>query len=132
MPKYDVTTLQRKYKVALAPRVKDFIKRELASYAGATLAAPIDDIQPDFTLVVIAADALLERDTFDPRYRPGRIPLAALANDRGHWRAEIVMLHCATGRIELGRGADLGDDDAPRLRRIARDLDAFLAMLTKT
>jgi hypothetical protein len=129
---YDVATLQRKYKVKLPPRVKELIKHELASYEGATLAKPLDDIQRDFTIVVVGNEILFDRDAFfDRTYRPGRIPLAALANDRGHYRAEVVMVHCATGGIDFGRGADHGDDDPPKLQRIAKDLDGFLKMLKR-
>jgi hypothetical protein len=125
---YDVATIEREFKIELPARAKTFVENELARYKGARLGKPFDTYGYDN--VDFGNEILFDEVFFDPKFRPGKMPLASLKSDEGANRMECLMLDCTTGAIELGLGGPPFDKrDDPTLRPVAKDLDAFLATL---
>jgi hypothetical protein len=136
MARYDVETVEKKYKVKLPARVKSFIAKELAGYKGATLAKPITgDELAEYKTVVFGSASLFDSNMFDRKRYPTKVPLAALADASGGWRLELFVLECSgpkLGAVYFGKtGAGYGGPEAPDPRVVAPSLDTFLAMLDK-
>jgi hypothetical protein len=132
MAKYDIATVEKKYKVTLPARVKKFLTSELAMYKGATLTKVPDRNLNEYNVVVFGSASLFDSNLFDKKAFPMKVPFAALADASGSWRLELVLLECGpkdTGSLYFGKAFADADGNAPKIRPLEPNLDAFLKTL---